>query len=60
MHQVVGKIKVKLDQFGSKVHSTLTMVQNAENRLTSVILDKNNAVHYQISSGCQLNQHEPV
>ena len=30
MRQVVGQIKVNLDQFGSKAHSTLKMVQNEE------------------------------
>ena len=52
MRQVVGQIKVKLDQFGSKVHSTLKMVQNEENRLTSVISDKNNA-KYNFYGSCE-------
>ena len=42
MRQVIGQIRVKSGQFGSKVHSILKMVQNEENRLTSVILDKSN------------------
>ena len=36
---IVGQIKVKLDQFGSKAHSTLKIAQNEENRLTSVIYE---------------------
>ena len=52
MCHVVGQIKVKLDQFGSKVHSTLKIVQNEENRLTSVILDKNNA-KYNFYCSCE-------
>ena len=42
MRQVIGQIRVKSGQFGSKVHSILKMMQNEENRLTSVILDKSN------------------
>ena len=42
MRQVIGKIRVKSGQSGSKVHSILKMMQNEENRLTSVILDKSN------------------
>ena len=42
MRQIIGQIRVKSGQFGSKVHSILKMMQNEENRLTSVILDKSN------------------
>ena len=42
MRQVIGQIRVKSGQFGSKVHSILKMMQNEENRPTSVILDKSN------------------
>ena len=52
MRQVVGQIKVKLDYFGSRAHSTLKMVQNEENILTSVILDKNNA-KYNFYGSCE-------
>ena len=52
MCQVVGQTKVELDQFGSKVYSTLKIVQNEENRLTSVILDKNNA-KYNFYGSCE-------
>ena len=41
MRQVTGQIRVKSGQFGSKVHSILKMMQNEENRLTSVILKSN-------------------
>ena len=41
MRQVTCQIRVKSDQFGSKVHSILKMMQNEENRLTSVILKSN-------------------
>ena len=52
MRQVVAQIKVKLGQFGPEAHSNFQMVQNEENTLTSVTLDKNNA-KYNFYGSCE-------